>query len=170
MLFTFLRVFGCARKMHFPEMLFSWPLNGCKLIFVSILPSNSHFPENTERAEWEGDAPARREREREEEPRRARLRSSSPTVLHPKTDRPRPRSLSPTASLDCPRPRLSSLIASPFRKTDRPRTRLLSSIAISPVVEPSRDRNTNRLQRSRLSSNPVATGLWIFFSGCYLCF
>ena len=67
MLFTFLRVFGCARKMHFPEMLFSWPLNGCKLIFVSILPSNRNFPENRERAEGEEDAPARRERERERE-------------------------------------------------------------------------------------------------------
>ena len=63
--FPYLWVFGCARKMHFPEMLFSWPLNGCKLISVSILPSNSHFSENRERAEGEGDAPARRERERE---------------------------------------------------------------------------------------------------------
>ena len=63
--FPYLQVFGCARKMHFPEMFFSWPLNGCKLISVSILPSNSHFPENRERAEGEGDAPARRERERE---------------------------------------------------------------------------------------------------------
>ena len=49
--FPYLRVFGCARKMHFPEMLFSWPVNGCKLISVFILPSNTHFPENTERAE-----------------------------------------------------------------------------------------------------------------------
>ena len=161
--FPYLRVFGCARKMHFPEMLFSWPLNGCKLISVSILPSNSHFPENTKRAEWEGDAPARRERKREEEPRRARLRSSSPTASHPKTDRPRPRSSSPTASLDRPRPRSLSLIASPFWKTDHPRTRSLNQIVLEPVVEPSRDRNTNRLRRSRLSSNPVATELWIFF-------
>ena len=107
-----------------------------------------------------------REREREEEPRRARLRSSSPTTPHPKTDRPWPRSSSPTASLDHPRPKSSSPIASPFRKTDRPRTKSLSSIAISPVVEPSRDRSTNRLRRSRLSSNPVATWLWFFFSGC----
>ena len=67
MLFTFLRVFGCARKMHFPEMLFSWPLNGCKLISVFILPSNRNFLENRERAEGEEDAPARRERERERE-------------------------------------------------------------------------------------------------------
>ena len=49
--FPYLRVFGCTRKMHFPEMLFSWPVNGCKLISVFILPSNTHFPENTERAE-----------------------------------------------------------------------------------------------------------------------
>ena len=55
--------------MHFPEMLFSWPLNGCKLISVSILPSNSHFPENRERVEGEGDAPVRTERERDEEER-----------------------------------------------------------------------------------------------------
>ena len=46
-------------------MLFSWTVNGCKLIAVFILPSNSHFPENRERVEGEGDAPARRERERE---------------------------------------------------------------------------------------------------------
>ena len=74
--FPYLRVFGCARKMHFPEMLFSWPLNGCKLIYVSILPSNRNFPENRERAEGEEDAPARRERERERERgRRERGRS-----------------------------------------------------------------------------------------------
>ena len=64
--FPYLRVFGCARKMHFPEMLFSWPVNGCKLISIFILPSNSHFPENRDRAKGEGDAPARREREEEE--------------------------------------------------------------------------------------------------------
>ena len=68
----YLRVFGCTRKMHFPKMLFSWPVNGCKLIFVFILPSNSHFPENKERAEGEGDAPARRKRERERERERER--------------------------------------------------------------------------------------------------
>ena len=46
------------------------------MISVSILPSNSHFPENRERAEGEGDAPARRERERERERgRRERGRS-----------------------------------------------------------------------------------------------
>ena len=60
--------------MHFPEMLFSWPLNECKLISVSILPSNSHFPENRERAKGEGDAPARRERKRERERERERGR------------------------------------------------------------------------------------------------
>ena len=92
MLFTFLRVFGCARKMHFSEMLFSWPLNGCKLISVSILPSNRNFPEKRERAEGEEDAPARRERERErereEEERgddrfavRFRIRSTSQTQI-----------------------------------------------------------------------------------------
>ena len=90
-----------------------------------------------------------REREREEEPRRARLKSSSPTASHPKTDHPRPRSSSP--------------IASPFRKIDRPRTRSLSLIAISPIVEPNRDHSTNRLRRSRLSSNPVAIAAPIGF-------
>ena len=63
--FPYLRVFGCARKIHFPEMLFSWPVNGCKLVSVFILPSNSHFSKNRERAKGERDAPARKERERE---------------------------------------------------------------------------------------------------------
>ena len=138
--FPYLRVFGCARKMHFSEMLFSWPVNGYKLISVFILPSNTHFPENTERVEWEGDAPTRREREREEEPRKPRsawLRSSSLTALHPKIDRHRPRSSSPTASLDRPRPRsLSSIAISPVVEPNRLR-------AISPVVEPSRNRIMN---------------------------
>ena len=75
--FPYLQVFGCARKMHFPEMLFSWPLIGCKLISVSILPSNSHFPENRERAEGEGDAPARTERERERKKREGTIGSPS---------------------------------------------------------------------------------------------
>ena len=79
MLFTFLRVFGCARKMHFPEMLFNWPLNGCKLISVSILPSNRNFPENRERAEGEEDAPARRERERERERKKREGTIGSPS-------------------------------------------------------------------------------------------
>ena len=41
--FLYLRVFGCAWKMHFPEMLFSWPVLGCKLISLFILPSNTIF-------------------------------------------------------------------------------------------------------------------------------
>ena len=41
--FPYLRVFGCARKMHFPEMVFSWPCVRCKLISVFILPSNTIF-------------------------------------------------------------------------------------------------------------------------------
>ena len=116
MLFTFLRVFGCARKMHFPEMLFSWPLNGCKLISVSILPSNRNFPENRERAEGEEDAPARRdiEREREEEERgddrfavRLRICSTSPFDFANPDREPRsrtpcePRSRTPIANPDC---------------------------------------------------------------------
>ena len=69
-------------------MLFSWTVNGCKLIAVFILPSNSHFPENRERVEGEGDAPARREREREgmigspfnfDFAVRLRIRSTSPS-------------------------------------------------------------------------------------------
>ena len=82
--------------MHFPEMLFRRPVNGCKLISIFILPSNSHFLENRERAEGEGDAPARRERERErereEEERgdnrfavRLRICSTSPERLHRST-------------------------------------------------------------------------------------
>ena len=65
--------------MHFPKMLFSWPLNGCKLISISILPSNSHFLENRERAEGEGDAPARRERERERERKKREGTIGSPS-------------------------------------------------------------------------------------------
>ena len=152
--FPYLRVFGCARKMHFSEMLFSWPVNGYKLISVFILPSNTHFPENTERVEWEGDAPTRREREREEEPRKPRrawLRSSSLTALHPKSividpdRRPWPRRWIVLDPDRCPR----------SRRTPKPI-----------VLKPDRCPRS----RSRLSSNPVATGLWIFFSGCYLCF
>ena len=146
--FPYLRVFGCARKMHFPEMLFSWPLNGCKLISVSILPSNSHFSENTERAEWEGDAPAcrerEREREREEEPRRAQLRSSSLTASHPKTDRPPDR-----------RPRPHCWIV--LDPDCRPRSRRLSGKPI--VLEPHRCPRS----RSHLSSNPVAIAAPIGF-------
>ena len=41
--FPYLRVLGCARKMHFPEMVFSWSCVGCKLISVFILPSNTIF-------------------------------------------------------------------------------------------------------------------------------
>ena len=113
--FSDLRVFGCAWKMHFPEMLFSWPVNGCKLISVFILPSNSHFPENRERAEGEGDAPTRRERERERK-KRERTISTSPfdfaVQLRLRADRDRSRntdSSSPIANPDSSHP-----------KTDRP--------------------------------------------------
>ena len=62
--FPYLQVFGCAWKMHFPEMVFSWPCVGCKLISVFILPSNTIFRKiERERAEWEWDR-GRRERER----------------------------------------------------------------------------------------------------------
>ena len=65
-------------------MLFSWLVNECKLISVFILPSNSHFSENRERAEGEGDAPARRKREEEERGDdrfavRLQIRSTSPS-------------------------------------------------------------------------------------------
>ena len=62
--FPYLPVFGCAWKMHFPKMVFSWPCVGCKLISVFILPSNTIFRKiEKERAEWEWDR-GRRERER----------------------------------------------------------------------------------------------------------
>ena len=62
--FPYLRVFGCAWKIHFPKMVFSWPCVGCKLISVFILPSNTIFRKiERERAEWEWDR-GRRERER----------------------------------------------------------------------------------------------------------
>ena len=158
--FPYLRVFGCARKMHFPEMLFSWPLNGCKLIFVSILPSNSHFPENTERAEWEGDAPARRERER------GRTQKSPTQIIVPDRVAPQNRSSSTQIVVldrvvgssstqivvpDCvafPENRSSS---NQIVVLDRDlaccrtqsRSQHQSASEISPVVEPSRDRIMN---------------------------
>ena len=50
--FPYLRVFGCAWKMHFSEMVFSWLCVGCKLISVFILPSNTIFRKiERERAE-----------------------------------------------------------------------------------------------------------------------
>ena len=165
--FPYLRVFGCARKMHFSEMLFSWPVNGYKLISVFILPSNTHFPENTERVEWEGDAPTRRERERE------RKNQENPEV--PDSDhRPWPRCTPKSIVIDPdrrPRPRCW-IVLDPDR---RPRSRrTLKPIVLKPDRCPrSRSRlslNPIGFARSRLSSNPVATGLWIFFSGCYLCF
>ena len=159
--FTFLRVFGCTRKMHFPEMLFSWPLNGCKLISVSILPSNRNFPENRERVEGEEDAPARRERERErereEEERgddrfavRFRIRSTSQTqITNPDRE---PRSWTPRES------RSRTPIANPDRSTD----------SSSPIA--------NRDPSHPKTDRPPSLLLWIwsdydfFFPGFYLCF
>ena len=144
--FPYLRVFGCARKMHFPEMLFSWPLNGCKLIFVSILPSNSHFPENTERAEWEGDAPARRERER------GRTQKSPTQIIVPDRVAPQNRSSSTQIVVpDCvafPKNWSSSnqiVVLDRNLACRRTQSRLQhqSASEISPVVEPSRDRIMN---------------------------
>ena len=116
--FPYLWVFGCARKMHFPEMLFRRPVNGCKLISVFILPSNSHFLENRERAKGEGDAPARRERGRRERGWLVHRSTSNPfdfavrLRLHADCDRSRSTdSSSPIANpdsshpkTDCPRP------------------------------------------------------------------
>ena len=80
--FPYLRVFGCAWKMHFPEMVFSWPCVGCKLISVFILPSNTIF--------WKTE----RERERElseseiEEEERGREHTDSSSKLRPKRSHP----------------------------------------------------------------------------------
>ena len=168
--FPYLRVFGCARKMHFPEMLFSWPLNGCKLISVSILPSNSHFPENTERAEWEGERERVRERKNPKNPK------------EPDSDRrPRPRRTPKPIVLQIVVPdRIAGSsstqivvpdhVAFPENRSSsnhivvldrdlachrtQSRSQHQSASEISLVVEPSRDWIMN----------------FFFFSGCYLCF
>ena len=135
--FPYLRVFGCAQKMHFSEMLFNWPLNGCKLIFVSILPSNSYFPENRERAEGEGDAPAHRERERERE----RGRRERGRLVHRPTSNPfdfavRLRPL--TSPFDFTFAPITIAVAAPIR---RPRSR--TQIRRTPkliVLDPKTDR------------------------------
>ena len=106
--FPYLRVFGCARKIHFPEMLFSWPVNGCKLVSVFILPSNSHFSKNRERAKGEGDAPARKERERERERKKREGTIGSPSDFESVRLR-EPRSRTPCE------PRSRTQIANPSR-------------------------------------------------------
>ena len=85
--FLYLRVFGCAWKMHFPEMLFSSPVLGCKLISVFILPSNIIF-RKTERELSEREiAPAHRERERERERnKRPNPETDSDETRKPKTE------------------------------------------------------------------------------------
>ena len=118
------------------KMLFSWPLNGCKLISVSILPLNSHFLKKTQRELSERETCPRAERERERknleeldsDHRPRPHRTPKPIVLDPNR-RPRPHRwivLDP----DCrPRSRCLSrkliVLTSPFRKTDRPRVACL---------------------------------------------
>ena len=134
-------------------MLFNWPLNGCKLIFISILPSNSHFSENRERAEGEGDAPAHRERERERDRERERERGR----------RERGRSVHrPTSNPFDFAVRLRPL-TSPFDFTFAPIT-----IAIAAPIRRPRSRTQNR--SSSLPSSLNLIGLWFFFPGFYLCF
>ena len=118
--FLYLWVFGCARKMHFPEMLFRRPVNGCKLISIFILPSNSHFLENRERAKGEGDAPARRERGRRERGWLVHRSTSNPfdfavrLRLHADCERSRSTdSSSPIANPDSPSP----ITISPSRRS-----------------------------------------------------
>ena len=138
MLFTFLRVFGCARKMHFPEMLFSWPLNGCKLISISILPSNRNFPENRERAEGEEDAPARRERERERKKREGTI--GSPSDFESVRLR---RSISRTQIAN---PLRTPIVANPDREPRSLQTQIANPLRIQ-IANP--DRSTD-------SSSPIA--------------
>ena len=165
MLFTFLRVFGCAQKMHFPEILFSWPLNGCKLISVSILPSNRNFPENRERAEGEEDAPAHRERERErgrrERGRSVRRPTSNPfdfavRLREPRSRTPREtRSRAPIANPD--REPLANPDREPLANPDRePRSQ-------HRFVVPDRESRSVAPQ-NRSSSTPKPIVLPPFFS------
>ena len=163
MLFTFLRVFGCARKMHFPEMLFSWPLNGCKLISVSILPSNRNFPENRERAEGEEDAPARKERERERERgRRERGRSVRRPTSNPfdfAVQLCEPRSRTPIVANPDREPRSRTQIANPLRiQIANPDCSTDSS---SPIAnpDPSHPKTDRPRPQNRSSSLPSSLNL-----------
>ena len=171
--FPYLPVFGCAWKMHFPKMVFSWPCVGCKLISVFILPSNTIFRKiEKERAEWEWDR-GRRERERahpsgqpssgqrdrtqkEIEPRLCRRRSTSSFNF---TLRLR-RSTSPFDFAFAP---IAIAVAAPIR---RPRSR----------TQIRRPRS-----RSSLTPKPIVLLLFLllsiwpeydffFFPGFYLCF
>ena len=88
--FPYLRVFGCAWKMHFSEMHFSWPVLGCKLISIFILPSNTIF-RKIEREMSEREitlACTKRERERERE---RGDRTQKTTSTYPETDSDKPR-------------------------------------------------------------------------------
>ena len=88
--FPYLRVVGCAWKIHFPKMHFSCPVMRCKLISVFILLSNTIFRKTKrELSERERGRRARVQRETEEEPRRARLRlTQKPTPTNPENPRP----------------------------------------------------------------------------------
>ena len=82
--FPYLRVFGCAWKM-----LFSWPVLGCKLIFVFILPSNTIF-RKTERELSESEI-EEEERGREHTPPASQ--ASAREIVPRERSNPKPRAL-----------------------------------------------------------------------------
>ena len=144
--FPYLWVFGCAWKMHFPEMHFSCPVLGCKLISIFILPSNTIFRKT--------------ERELSERERGRRERKKSP---HAERERERGRTISQTCKgrKIAPSIAISPSHRSQSREAQR-RSRLRLHCAISPLVEPS------RLSLFLLLS--IWPNLMIFFSGFCLCF
>ena len=141
-------------------MLFSWPLNGCKLISVSILPSNTHFSENTERAEWERDAPARRERERERERGRTQKTQKSPTqIIVP--DRVAPQNRSSSTQIVVP-----DRVAPQSRLSSTQIVVLDRDLAFAPIAIAA-PIGFGDLACRRTQSQPDYE---FFFPRCYLCF
>ena len=137
--FPYLRVFGCTWKMHFPEMVFSWPCFGCKLISVFILPSNTIFRKTKRERELSESEIEEKEKGREHTPPASQTlareiapkKRSNPERravrlrLHPSTS-PfdfafTPIAIAVTAPIRRPRSRSS------HPKTDRPRPQNQSS-------------------------------------------
>ena len=195
--FPYLRVFGCAWKMHFPEMVFSWPCVRCKLISIFILPSNTIFRKTErerererERAEWEWDRGSR-ERERAHPSGQP---SSSQRDRTQKEIEPRAQSCSTTTSpfnFDFT-VRLRIAWIAPFDfavrlrlrlrlRADRNRSR--STDSSSPITNPDSSSPIAIVApQNRLSSTPkpivlplfLLLSIWpdydFFFPGFYLCF
>ena len=115
------------------------------------------FSENREKAKWEGDTLARRERERERERGRTQKTQKSPTqIVVP--DRVAPQNRSSLTQIVVPN-HVAGSSSTQIVVPDR-------DLAFAPIVIAA----PIDFARSCLSLNLVATGLWIFFSGFYLCF